>query len=188
MTSIILCGLPKSGKTTLGKKLAAKLHWTFIDTDVLIENAYFERTGRRLTCREIYQLEGESRFREVEYHQINCLDGSDPCIISLGGGGLREDTLPLLQKLGVIIYLKTSLENVWGRLKQKGLPAYLDVTDPKKTFSEIAQKRIEFFEKSSQFTFKTEEKTFENLWQVIHSEIFSGSPLGANRTEKPSVS
>ena len=47
LMSIILCGLPMSGKTTIGKKMAKELNWNFIDTDELIENAYSRKEEKK---------------------------------------------------------------------------------------------------------------------------------------------
>lgn len=64
--NIILCGLPKSGKTTIGKHFAENMKWDFIDTDILIEKAYARSTHKKHTCRQIYFEEGEAFFRNIE--------------------------------------------------------------------------------------------------------------------------
>ena len=58
--NLILCGLPASGKTSVGKRVAEKMGRPFIDTDHLIEAAH------QATCRELFLLSGEEAFREME--------------------------------------------------------------------------------------------------------------------------
>lgn len=98
--NLILCGLKGSGKSTVGKLLAAELHINFIDTDALIENAC------GLSCRALYQQRGEACFRTAEAEQIACLKGTTHSVIALGGGSLQnEHTQLLVQGLGTLIYL-----------------------------------------------------------------------------------
>src|SRR5664280_2618758 len=81
---IILCGLPMCGKTTVGRTLAEKLAWKFVDIDQLIEEKYARETGRKLSCREVFKLEGETSFRFLENQVIIALRGSTNCVVALG--------------------------------------------------------------------------------------------------------
>lgn len=64
--NIIICGMPASGKTTIGKKAAEKIAWDFIDTDQLIESVYASQTGRACSCNQIYMKEGEVFFATLK--------------------------------------------------------------------------------------------------------------------------
>ena len=88
---IILCGLPMSGKTTIGKLLAEKLNWDFLDTDQMIEKAYYQETKQNLTCREIFKKKGEGFFRSLEKEQITTLANYKNVIVALGGGSLIDE-------------------------------------------------------------------------------------------------
>lgn len=142
--NIILCGLPMSGKTTVGALLAEKLKRKFIDTDRLIED------GR--SCREIYREVGEENFRKLESEQIRKLIICKNCVIALGGGSLiAEENRNLLHKIGTIIYLKASTDTLWGRISQYETPSYLAGSDPKKKFQEMTKNRILIYEQSATY-------------------------------------
>ena len=88
MKNIILTGFMGSGKTEVGKRLAQRLGYAFLDTDKLIE----EKTGKSIS--EIFREEGESSFRELETEVIKNLSGITGYIISTGGGiVIREENI-----------------------------------------------------------------------------------------------
>ncbi len=151
--NIILCGLPMSGKTTIGTLLAAKLTCPFIDTDRLIEAAYTSQKGKNYSCRQIFLQEGEPFFRSLEKQQIASLTPTKKHIIAVGGGSLANpDNVKALQSLGCIVYLKAPLDIIWNRIKQGGIPAYLDPNDPEKAFYTLAETRIPTYEASAHIT------------------------------------
>lgn len=140
----ILCGMPKCGKTTIGKRLAEKLTFSFIDTDRLIENAYFQKCGFSHSCREIYLKEGETFFRELEKKQIASLSTTKKSVIATGGGALIDITnVEALKSMGHVIYLKTPLIIIWERIKESGIPATLDPKDPEGSFYSFAKQRAQ---------------------------------------------
>lgn len=161
--NIILCGLPRCGKTTVGKALAASLKWAFIDTDMCIEKAYQEGTGKKNSCREIYTFEGEAYFRELESQQIAALGSVTSHVISLGGGAR-------VQPLGCVVYLKVPLETVWERLIDEDLPAFLDRQSPRESFEEVAKKRIPVYEKSAHFIVEVGNMPVSEIVQTIRKE------------------
>ena len=88
--TLILSGLPMSGKTTIGKLLAEKLQLPFLDTDRLIEQSYAAMTGMKCSCRQIHSEKGEVFFRAFEKEQIKALQGDHARVIALGGGVLNR--------------------------------------------------------------------------------------------------
>jgi len=146
----MLCGLPMSGKTTVGKILAQQLNFHFVDIDQLIEKAYAAKMGKTLSCRQIFLQEGERIFREVEKQQIVSLIGAEKTVISLGGGSLTDQSnINTLQLIGPLIYLKVSTNILWKRMQMYGIPPYLDSADPEKAFYVLAEKRTPLYEKLS---------------------------------------
>ncbi len=166
--NIILCGLPKTGKTTIGKKVAEQLIWNFIDTDRLIENAYTNSSGKVYTCREILRSEGNLFFRELEKEQISLLKQSTKNVFSVGGGSLcdKENTL-MLKKLGDLIYLKSPINVLWDRLLKSGIPAYLDPNKPKEDFYELAKIRIPIYEEAASFIIDTSDLNEQQVVDAI---------------------
>lgn len=173
--NIILCGLPTSGKTTIGKMLSTKLNGNFIGIDQLIENAYFTKTEKIYTCPQIFLEEGELYFRELEKQQIATLKNSVNSIISLGGGSLVDpENVKILQLLGKIVYLKTPFHILWKRIQERGISAFLDPADPETSFHEITKKRIPIYEKASHIIIETEHLNKDEVVQTILKEIQNG--------------
>jgi len=170
--NIILCGLPMSGKSTIGKLIAEKLNRTFIDTDRLIEKTYNMAKDKTYTCRQIYFLEGETVFRRLESHQIAALKNAKTSIIAVGGGSLiNPENVRIIQGIGSLIYLKVSPDILWKRLSAKSLPTYLDRENPEKDFFNLAEKRCPTFEEEARFIIETdglsEEQTAEAVIKLM---------------------
>ncbi len=103
-SNIILCGMPSSGKTTIGKELYKKLNLKFFDTDEEIEKKH----GK--TPAQIIKDRGEEEFRKIESEIIKELSILSGAVISLGGGGvLKEENVKNLKRNGTIIYIKRDL-------------------------------------------------------------------------------
>lgn len=165
----ILCGLPMSGKTTIGKLLASRLGCNFIDTDRLIENAYAEKTGKRYSCRQIFLEDGEGKFRELERQQIASLNGIRGHVIAVGGGTLMNpENRVVLQSIGNLIYLKTAEDVLWERMQRRGIPAYLDPLNPEKSFRALAEKRTPIFEQAAHLTIDTTNLSLEEVINIIN--------------------
>lgn len=110
---IFITGFMGSGKSTIGKKLATRFHYAFIDTDDEIEAKYQKE------IRQIFADHGEAWFREKEEEEIDRISSlENPVVISLGGGALMSDkTLNRVKSRGVLIYIKSSPENIYKRIK-----------------------------------------------------------------------
>lgn len=151
--NIILCGLPMCGKTTLGKQIAEKLSWNFIDTDQLLEEAYAYTMGKTLSCRQIFSCVGEAVFRALEREQILALDGVKESVIAVGGGALCDpENITVLQRIGTLVYLKISVEQLLVRMAKCGVPAYISSVGRQKIseeFQEMANKRMPVYESAA---------------------------------------
>lgn len=162
--NIILCGMPMSGKTTVGKLLANKFNYEFIDTDILIEKAYFARTKNQLSCREIFKNQGEAFFRSLEKEQLSALVSLSSKIIAIGGGTLAdEENAKLLKSLGYLVYLKVPLPTLLERIRWRGFPAYLDPNDPENSLRRIADKRTPIYEKLADLTIPADQLSPEEI-------------------------
>src|SRR2546426_367574 len=104
--SIVLIGYRGSGKSTIGQKLADRLWQDFIDTDQLI----IKRAGKSI--KEIFEREGEGRFRELESEVVKEAARLEDVVISLGGGAiLREENRAAIRDGGhKVIYLRCEPE------------------------------------------------------------------------------
>jgi shikimate kinase len=105
--SIVLIGYRGSGKSTIGGKLADRLWQPFVDSDELI----VRKAGGR-TIKEIFETEGEQRFRDLESEIVREVSLLQEHVIALGGGALvREENRKHIKDAGhKVIYLKCSPE------------------------------------------------------------------------------
>jgi shikimate kinase len=111
---IYLTGFMGSGKSTIGPILANTLGYRFIDLDCYIE----EHTST--TISRIFAEQGEPAFRALETQLLKMLSNEQNMIVSLGGGTLvTAENLRLVKECGVLIYLKTDIDQIVIRMKNK---------------------------------------------------------------------
>lgn len=108
----MLMGFMGAGKTTIGKKLSEDCGCRFIDTDEWIER----EQNREIS--DIFEKDGEEAFRDMETALLkHLLNEKESFVLSIGGGmPVREENRELLRKLGTVIYLKTSKEEILRRV------------------------------------------------------------------------
>jgi shikimate kinase len=136
--NIILIGFKNSGKSSVGKALAAALKFNFIDTDRLIERLYQQHKSLELTVREIYQQEGEKFFRAQEKKVILSLKHDKKTVIATGGGSvLDRENVYHLKKIGMLVHLKVSFEEIVKRGGTHFAPAFANKDDTIKNLKEV---------------------------------------------------
>jgi shikimate kinase len=111
MNNVILIGMMGSGKTTIGPKLASRLGFRFVDMDALIESM------QGITVQRIFDMYGEAHFRKLEMDLTSKLANVTSTVISTGGGIVTnaQNTIEL-RKLGKVVYLKASIEQLEANL------------------------------------------------------------------------
>ena len=110
--NIIITGFMGSGKTTIGRKLAKLIEYSFVDTDSEIEN------DQGCSVSEIFKYGGEECFREMETRLLEKLKNIDNSVIATGGGiVLREENRKMLKGIGKRVYLRVPEEELARRLK-----------------------------------------------------------------------
>lgn len=108
---VILCGFQGSGKTTLGRKVAALLGYSFIDSDHLIMERFAQEKGVHKSCREIFREEGEEGFRKREREAIAAFHPEGPTLFATGGGALLDpQNRRKIESMGWIIFLDAPLD------------------------------------------------------------------------------
>lgn len=146
--NIILFGFKSSGKTTLGKLLAQELAYQFIDIDDLIEQLYQNKHNRRLSIREIYNIEGEKIFRALEKEAIKNIEKIDNTVIATGGGSVLDiDNVAKLKQLGKLVYLKIPEEVIKNRIFSEELPPFLTGKNLEQEFTKMYDTRKKVYEK-----------------------------------------
>lgn len=138
MENIVLIGFMASGKSTIGKLLAEKSGRSFVDTDLLIE----EKLNK--TIPEIFAQEGEAYFRAQETALLETLQPLNSLVISTGGGiVIAEKNRVLLQKLGKVVWLKISLDDLYARVADPASRPLL--LQPKNEIEKLLQKRDNYY-------------------------------------------
>lgn len=112
---LFVTGFMGSGKTTVGKKIAQILGWEFVDLD----DAVVEAGGRGIPA--IFEVEGESGFRHLEYQVLQVLiEHRQPergLVVALGGGALTNVlTAGVVLAGGVLAYIEVDAQTAWGRV------------------------------------------------------------------------
>lgn len=108
---VFLIGYMGVGKTTIGKVLSRKLGLQFIDLDNYIESRF------RKTIQEIFDLKGEDEFRRIEREMLREVAAFENVLIATGGGApCFYDNIDVMNKQGVTIYIKASVEQLVSRL------------------------------------------------------------------------
>lgn len=146
---VALIGPMGVGKSTIGKSLAAELHYSFLDTDQIIE----ERTGADIGW--IFDVEGEAGFRDREHALLKELlvDRAEPSVIATGGGiVVREDNRELLQGCDAVIYLKADLDQLIARTARDKKRPLLQVDNREQQIRKLMEERHPLYEQISTAT------------------------------------
>lgn len=141
--NIFLVGFMGAGKSTVGRILAEKIGYRYVDADNLIEN----RIGKTIT--EIFAERGEEYFRELESETLDTISKNRRQVIATGGGVVIEDSnWDAMKSGGVIIYLKAPIATIWERIKDNTSRPLLQVDDPLEAATGLHEKRLPFYEKA----------------------------------------
>ena len=163
--SLVLIGIKHCGKSTLGRLLARKYNVDFLDSDAELENDFYMSSGSRCSCREIYKILGEEKFRQLEAEVITGLISPVPRVIALGGGAVSNPFLnkETLHRLGIVIWLDIREDIAYQRVIKNGLPPFLsDAADPRKRFEEMNIQRKKAFSRAADVIFAIEEELDKN--------------------------
>lgn len=115
-TLIFLIGFMGCGKSTLGKKVAAKTGYSFIDLDDLIIQKI------HMSISEYFETYGEAAFREIERDTLHSLYGTKNTIVATGGGTPSHlDNMEWMNKNGKTVYLKIPPKALFSRLSQNDI-------------------------------------------------------------------
>lgn len=113
MQRIFLTGLPGSGKSSIGRGIAAMLGWSFIDTDDLLAAQGGVPVGQVLV-----EL-GEERFRQLESDMLRAAAAQEQVVIATGGGVvISAANREFMRERGLTVYLEVSVETAWRRIQR----------------------------------------------------------------------
>jgi len=166
MNRIILIGPPGSGKSTVGQALAKHLKCNFVDTDTYIE----DRCSKSIS--DIFVVDGEEKFRSIEFDALTEVVTRDDIVISLGGGAPISDKAQELLRGSdsYIVYLDVSLAIAAPRVGfNRDRPLLLG--NPRAQWQALNEARRPIYEKLAQLTVKVDDMKVRDIVNVIESEL-----------------
>src|SRR3954449_10110124 len=135
--SVVLVGMMGAGKSTIGRRLAVRLHLPFQDADAEIELAH-----AGMTIPEIFAAHGEPYFRDGEARVIARLLDNGPVVLATGGGAfMREETRNRIRDKAISIWLKADADVIMKRVKRRADRPLLQTEDPAATVSRLLEAR-----------------------------------------------
>lgn len=154
-----------TGKSTLGRLLAQKIGYDFVDTDTEIEN----RMGQSIA--KLFQTQGEAAFRKLESELVEKLAQQEGLVIATGGGlVLNPKNVAALSKTGRIICLTASPEDILSRVsQQQNSRPLLSEEDPRSKINELLRQRDAVYKQFPQLS--TAAQTPEQLLDKLLTYI-----------------
>ena len=167
-----------TGKSTVGRLVADILHFTFLDTDDVIE----ARAGA--TIQEIFQHYGEPAFREWEHRIVEELTRRNKTVIATGGGlPANETNLASLKSHSLVVCLWSSPEKIWLRVKNQTHRPLLNSPDPLGKIKELLEVRAPYYRKADVLVNTEFRSLREVTQQVIHQFRSAQSPPTASQVQ-----
>ena len=161
-----LLGMPGGGKSTVGRHLARRLGCDFIDSDSVVE--------RRAGCsiRSIFELEGEERFRDLEQQVIAELSSLPAGVLATGGGVvLRAGNRRLLHDRSTCVYLRSTPEELFRRLRHDTKRPLLQVADPLARLRQLFAERDALYREAAHFIIETGRPSVPTLVNMILMQL-----------------
>ena len=149
---VVLVGLPGSGKSTIGRRLAHALNVPLVDSDQAIETLY---SGR--SCGEVLTTLGEKDFRTVEADVIaDALHGEG--VLALGGGAVVTEVTRQRLMDHEVVFLDISVDEGVKRTSRTNSRPLLDVPDPQKKYQELYDQRRDLYLEVASYSVKCDGK------------------------------
>ncbi len=164
--NIFLVGMMGAGKTTVGKLLAQQLGKTFVDSDEEIQ----QRTG--VTIPHIFDVEGEAGFRQRETNVIQDLVRLDNMVLATGGGAvLNGQNRDALRGNGIVIYLRSSVHDLWQRTRHDRNRPLLQTADPRTTLKDLYEQRDPLYSQVADLVISTGKQSAHSLVMQLQQEL-----------------
>lgn len=175
---LVLIGLPGSGKSTAGRRLALKCGLPFFDSDEVIE--------QRLGCsiRAYFDTHGEEAFRDIETQVLDELTQGPPAVLATGGGAvLRPINRQRLRERGTVVYLYAAPELLFRRLRRDTKRPLLQVADPLQRLKQLHAARDPLYRECAHFVLDTQGLAQSLLVSRIAMQLELASPQGPPRSQ-----
>lgn len=160
--NIYLIGFMGTGKSAVGRALQKETGFQMIDMDAEI----VRREGREIS--EIFKIEGEEYFRDLETRILEELEKKDHSIVSCGGGIVLKDiNRAIMRRSGITVLLTAHPDTILNRVKNDHSRPLLEGKKDITSIREMIQQRMPYYEKAANVIVPTDEKTPEQLAKRI---------------------
>ena len=181
--AVALVGLPGAGKSAVGRRLGARLDLPFVDTDHVVE----QRIG--CSIRDYFDREGETAFRDLEQTVIADLASQAHGVLATGGGAvLREANRRQLRDHFHVIYLRSSPEDLFRRLRHDVKRPLLQVADPLGRLRELHDARDPLYRETAHDVVDTGRPSIAMLVNIIVMQLeLAGIVAPGSRPQEPTA-
>lgn len=167
--------MPGGGKSTVGRQLGRRLSYPFSDTDDLIER----RIG--VPIRQFFEQEGEAAFRDIEQQVIAEQAGRGEGVLATGGGAvLREVNREALHHQCVVVYLRSSPDELFRRLRHDTHRPLLQVKNPLGRLKELYAERDPLYRRTAHFVVETGRPSIHTLVNMILMQLELAGMIAAD--------
>ena len=167
--SIVLVGMMGAGKSTIGRRLSARLALPFLDADTEIELAH------RLSIPDIFEKYGEPYFRDGEARVIARLLDSGAAVIATGGGAvMRQETRERIREKAVSIWLKADPDIIMRRVRRRSDRPLLQTADPESTVERLIREREPVYSQADVTVWSRDvphEKIVDECMEALHAKL-----------------
>lgn len=168
--------MPGSGKSTVGRHLARNLRVPFLDVDAEVER----RVG--MSVRQYFEQAGEEAFRDREQETLAELLDGQPAVVSTGGGTvLRPVNRELLNRHATVIYLRSTPEESFRRLRHDTQRPLLQVPDPLRKLRELYSQRDPLYRQAAHYIIETGRPSVPTLINMILMQLELAGMVDAGR-------
>lgn len=163
---LALVGMPGCGKSTVGRHLARALGWRFVDSDHEIEHAIGG------SIRVYFEQHGEAAFRDLEQDSIAALCQQHGIVLATGGGAvLREANRQALKASCQVVYLRSTPEELFRRLRHDTQRPLLQVKDPLRRLRDLYRERDPLYRETANFIIETGRPSVPTLVNMVLMQL-----------------
>ena len=181
--SVVLVGMMGAGKSTIGRRLSARLGLAFLDADGEIEAA------AGMSIPDIFEIRGEPDFRDGEARVIARLLDSGPAVVATGGGAfMRQETRDRIRGKAVSIWLKADADIIMRRVKRRSDRPLLQTPDPEATVDRLIGEREPVYRQADLTVWSRDvphEKIVDECIEALYGRLCGGSATVSTQAGTP---
>ena len=168
--------MPGCGKSTVGRQLAKRLDLPLYDTDHEIESVL------GVSVRELFEQRGEAAFRDLEQEAVDVLMQRPRGIVATGGGAvLRAANRAALRERSLVLYLKSTPEDLFKRLRKDHRRPLLQVADPLAKLQSLWLERDPLYREVAHFVIETGRSTLHSTVHLVLMQLEMAGMIVGNR-------